>query len=199
MRQINAELAARGMNIAVEEIRFFTFGVARPANRILQQPFRWVPNDARRFAQGEDITYLVDPTLGATASGLSSAATEAAIDRALDTWDADRCLKKVDIDKRAYPGGDVTIFSSFFPPFPPFGDPGDDRVGNPWGTDIDLPGIDVETVALHENGHSLGTGSFRPTASGCYESGLCGNKPGSPCYRQSRGMCCLEIMAKAVS
>ena len=43
-----------------------------------------------------------------------------------------------------------------------FGDPANDRVGNPWGIDVALPGIDVQTVALHENGHSLGLGHFGP-------------------------------------
>ena len=225
MEQINVELAARGMNIQVAEIRFFTIGAGRPVNRILQQPFRWVPNDPRRLAQGDDITYIVDLSAGATASGLSSVATEAAVDRSLDTWNAEKCLKKVDIVKRADPGSDVTIFDSFFGfggfgnPFASdiveagwlprayfeavggpgggrgilafsvtftftgtdingdgyadtalnevyyndtFGDPGDDRAGNPWGIDIALPGIDVETVALHENGHSLELGHFGP-------------------------------------
>ena len=233
MQQINAELAAQGLNIAVEEIRFFTIGVGRPSNRIHQQPFRWVPDDPRRFAQDNDITYLVDQSDGETASGLSNADTEAAIDSALGTWDAAKCLKKVDIVKRPDSGADPDIFDSFFPPFPPFpplnneyladivsagwlpraffdavggpgggrgilafsvtfifidsngptdingdnyldtalnevyyndtfGDPGDDRAGNPWGIDIMLPGIDVETVALHENGHSLELGHFGP-------------------------------------
>ncbi len=31
-----------------------------------------------------------------------------------------------------------------------------------WGIDVPLPGIDVETVALHENGHSLELGHFGP-------------------------------------
>lgn len=43
-----------------------------------------------------------------------------------------------------------------------FGDWGSDRAGNPWGINVLLPGIDVETVALHENGHSLGLGHFGP-------------------------------------
>ena len=43
-----------------------------------------------------------------------------------------------------------------------FGAPGGDRAGNPWGIDVALPGIDVETVALHENGHSLDLGHFGP-------------------------------------
>ena len=43
-----------------------------------------------------------------------------------------------------------------------FGDLSDDRAGNPWDINTALPGIDVETVALHENGHSLELGHFGP-------------------------------------
>jgi hypothetical protein len=43
-----------------------------------------------------------------------------------------------------------------------FGDRKNDRAGNPWGIDIALHGIDVETVGLHENGHSLALGHFGP-------------------------------------
>jgi len=229
LHAINEQLAASGLGIAVQQIEFFTIGAGRPSTRILQQEFRWVPGDPRRLAQGNDITYLVDQSDGATASGLSSAQTEGAIDRAFDTWDAESCLSKVDLVKRADSGADPDIFDFFFgfggfgDPFladivnagwlpreffeavipgggrgvlafsvtfifldpdgspsdldgnnyldsalnevyynDTFGDPGDDRAGNPWGIDVPLPGIDVETVGLHENGHSLGVGHFGP-------------------------------------
>ncbi len=231
MDQINQQLAGMGTNLAVEQVEFFTIGEGRPSNRIHQQPFRWVAGDPRRLADGDTITYLVDQSDGATASGLTSAQTEAAIDSALNTWDAESCLKKVDIVKRADGGADPDIFDSFFgfggfgDPFladivdagwlpraffeavggpgggrgilafsvtfifvdtttgeptdingdnyldsalnevyynDNFGDPAGDRAGNPWGINIALPGIDVETVGLHENGHSLELGHFGP-------------------------------------
>ena len=114
LEQINIQLAAQGANIRAEAIDFYTLGQGRPSYRVLRQPFRWVPNDPRRVAQGTDITYMIDPTFGSTASGLSSADTEAAIDRAVGTWNSNRCLGKVDLIKRGYPGGDVTIYDFFF-------------------------------------------------------------------------------------
>lgn len=238
MDDINRKLKARGLNLAVEGIEFFTIGAERPSNRIHQQPFRWVANDERRLAQGTDITYLVDQSDGATASGLTNAQTEPALDRGLLTWQNSAPFKKVDIVKRADGGADPDIFDSFFGfggfgnPFLAdiveagwlprayfeavggpgggdgilafsvtfifteddgtptdvngdnyldtalnevyynnnFGDPNapprpndpDGRASNPWGINIALPGIDVETVGLHENGHSLELGHFGP-------------------------------------
>lgn len=233
MKQINAQLASQGLRIAVEAIEYITIGQERPSNRIHAQPFRWVPNDPRRLADGENITYLVDQSDGATASGLTNAQTEAAIDRALTTWSTDPALRKVTIVKRADSGADPDIFDFFFGfggfgnPFladivdagwlprayfeavggpgggrgilafsvtfifvdgngnptdinvdgyldtalnevyynDNFGNPSGDRAGNPWGINVALPGIDVETVALHENGHSLELGHFGPPPS----------------------------------
>jgi hypothetical protein len=83
MERINRELAQRGLGIAVEQIEFFTIGGGRRSNRIHQQEFRWAPNDDWRLAEGKNITYLVDQSDGATASGLTSVQTEAAIDDSL--------------------------------------------------------------------------------------------------------------------
>ncbi len=227
MLEINRQLADQGYNVAIEAIEFFTIGAGRPSNRIHQQPFRWVPNDPRRLAQGIDVTYLVDQSDGATASGLTNAQTEAAIDAALGEWQNEQALQKVNIVKRADGGADPDIFDFFFGfggfgnPFvadivnagwlprayfevvggpgggrgilafsvsfifvsggvptdingdgyldtalnevyynDTFGDPGNDRAGNPWGINVPLPGIDVETVAFQENGHSLALGHF---------------------------------------
>jgi hypothetical protein len=256
MARVNRELARRGLGIAVEQIEFFTIGLGRPSNRIHQQEFRWVPNDERRLADGENITYLVDQSDGATASELKNAQTEAAIDRAMNTWESEDCLSNVDIVKRGDPRTDPDIFDSFFG-FGGFGDPfladivnagwlprayfeavggpgggrgilafsvtfifiddagnptdingdnyldsalnevyyndtfGDrknDRAGNPWGINIVLPGIDVETVALHENGHSLELGHFGPPPAAVMNPVYAGIRQ-SPLDIDQAGMC----------
>ena len=127
IRQINRQLASSGLNIAVEQVEFFTFGSGRPSFRIHQQPFRWVANDPRRLADGDNITYLVDQSDGKTASGLTSAQTEFAIDRGMDTWQAQEPLRSVDLVKRGDTGEDPDIYDSFF---------GFGKMGNPFLADI---------------------------------------------------------------
>jgi hypothetical protein len=230
MNEINAQLRGTQLNVAIEQIEFFTIGQGRPPARIHEAGLRWVPNDPRRNAEGDHITYLVDQSDGATASGLTSAQTEAALDRALATWKAEQCLQQVTLVKRPDSGADPDIFDFFYnfgglgDPFladiveagwlpraffeavggpgggrgilafsvsfifvddagnptdingdnqldtalnevyynNTFGDPASDRAGNPWAINQPLPAIDVETVGLHENGHSLELGHFGP-------------------------------------
>jgi hypothetical protein len=256
MQQINAKLRSMGLGIAIEQIEFFTIGQGRPSNRIHAQEFRWVAGDPRREADGTNITYLVDQSDGATASGLTNAQTEPAIDGAMDTWQANRCFKTVNIVKRADDGADPDIFDSFFGfggfgnPFladitnagwlpraffeavggpgggrgilafsvsfifidddgnptdingdnrldtalnevyynDTFGQAGTDRAGRPWGINSPPPGIDVETVALHENGHSLGVGHFGPPPAAIMNPVYAGIRQ-SPLAVDSAGMC----------
>jgi hypothetical protein len=71
-----------------------------------------------------------------------------------------------------------------------FGDRRDDRAGNPWGINVPLPGIDVETVALHENGHSLGLGHFGPPPDAVMNPVYAGIRQ-TPLSADDAGMCAI--------
>ena len=236
MERINRTLERRGLNYRLAQIDLYTLGWGQPSHHILMNGCRWVPYDPLRYADQDNLTYLVVESRGTTASGLSSSATTNAIDRAMTTWDIQKGLEKVDVVKRSEPAADCTIFDEmdcwaacdndpspgwpffadivhagwypygFFECFEPggghgilgvsvtfiwvdtltdlptdingdgyldtalveiyyndnFGDPGGTRPTYPWGINVALPGIDVESIALHEAGHGLGLGHFGP-------------------------------------
>lgn len=147
----NAQLASLGYDFAIEQIDCFMIGQGRPSVRVHQQPFRWVPNDQRRLAAGNDMTYIVDLSMAATGSGVGALAAEAAMDRAVATWQADSCLSKVALIKRADPGTDITVFD-FLIGGPPY------ELGNPFEGDVVYAGffpggppffdVDNETVGF---------------------------------------------------
>src|SRR5256885_11564911 len=82
VRAINAELLARGSDVAIEGIDYFTIGLGRPSIRIHQHGLHPVPNDRRRRAEAATITYLVRARHGVTASGLPAAPQPGARDGA---------------------------------------------------------------------------------------------------------------------
>lgn len=116
---VNGELAARGIPIRLAQVEAFQMGggLLRVGNRFKRYyGQRWVPGDERREADGDRLTYIVDQSDGATASGLTNADTEAALDRSVGVWAPERCLAAVPLVKRADPGHDLDILDSILQP-----------------------------------------------------------------------------------
>ncbi|MCW9706381.1 hypothetical protein [Fodinibius salsisoli] len=222
MEDINQKLAERGLNVRLAYAETVTQkqGAETAAGQTIYANDRqkrltaqWVPDDDRRNADGNNLTYLTygpfAPANFGTADQLDG---EPAIDASMDTWNNVKKNAKLNILRRedtgvnpsAILGGDpfladITEFG-FVPGlfFELFVGPGSssnvlgvtftfvfiDDAGNP--TDINNDGyedtalkevwynddflwtdtgntadaIDIETVALHENGHALGFGHF---------------------------------------
>lgn len=108
------DLRAEWMDLRVEQVELLTVGHGRATSRLHRQPFRWVAGDWRRQADGNKLTYLVDLSDGLGSTGLTPAAAEAAIDRAMATWTSDACLGRVPAVKRVSDGSDADIFDFRF-------------------------------------------------------------------------------------
>lgn len=65
---------------------------------------------------------------------------------------------------------------------------GTDRANNPWTIDQPPPAIDVQTVALHENGHALELGHFGPPPTAVMNPVYAGIRQ-SPLSIDHAGMC----------
>lgn len=122
MRAMNDDLKAMWMDFRIESIDYLTVGQGRPSDRLLRQPFRWVPGDERRRAEGGALTFLVDGSWGReTASGVGAAAAHRLLSKAMATWAADPCFD-LEVVEREWDGGDVTV-TDFFMVGGPLGDP----------------------------------------------------------------------------
>jgi hypothetical protein len=115
----NRQLAARKLNFRIAYAEYYTHAAS---GRVGQRIFAfdvgnkhigvsYVPGLERPSGATNEIRYLVDQSDGATGSApvLSSAQTEAAIDRAMATWGTVRC-SNLDIVKVPDPGIDPDLF-----------------------------------------------------------------------------------------
>jgi len=102
LQLMNANLATRHAKFQIDHVEWVTRSGQQQVGQIVFANDRgnkhtgahFVPNDPRR-GHGNAITYLVDQSDGATHTGaaLTNAQTEAAIDRAMHTWDVAACSK----------------------------------------------------------------------------------------------------------
>jgi hypothetical protein len=110
LARINDSLAALGLSIAVQKAEFVLAPTApKPASgqivfandRAKRLTTRWVPNDARRLADGDRLTFMnVTPFMAANGAGNA----EGAVDASFQTWDDLTCTG-LDIVKRPWNGG----------------------------------------------------------------------------------------------
>jgi hypothetical protein len=112
MATINAQLKSSGADYRVEIAEYLTEGeevgqtvfFSDRGNK--QVAAHFVPGDPRRGGF-TDIAYTIDQAEGAV-DGLSQAQTNAAIDRAMGTWEGVNC-SVIPITKVGNPGGDIGV------------------------------------------------------------------------------------------
>ncbi len=131
MQSVNDRLGAQGLDLRIGSIDLFTIGIGRPANRIHQEFFRWVPGDLRRRADGDNITYLVRQQF-AQVGDLTPADATPAIQRAFNAWQADVCVSNTTVVQRP----DATVDPDVFDELVGQGDTGFPNFNNIFQADI---------------------------------------------------------------
>lgn len=129
MAAMNEQLEAMGENVRIAAVEYYTAWekVGQTVyfdDRALQMGSHWVPGDPRRGGFN-DITWLSDQTEGEnTANGVTLEGTQAAIDRAMATWDGVTCstIPLTQLPDYGYDWGNVQSLLGFggVPLPPPF-------------------------------------------------------------------------------
>ena len=100
LQQVNADLAERGLGVAVYKVEWVGGGGAYEAgqtvyanDRELRIPVQWVPGDPDRLADGNNLTYVVDKSFAGanTFNPRPLVDAEPAIDASFETWDELAC------------------------------------------------------------------------------------------------------------
>lgn len=134
---VNAQLATQGTDVRLGGVEWYTSGDDGEAGGQIvffndrgnkELALHFVPGDPRRGGR-TNITYLVDQSGGNTNDGLTNAQTEAAIDRAMGTWEAENC-STIPIVKVADTGADPDLIDELIPEIP------DDGPGRAFAADI---------------------------------------------------------------
>lgn len=157
----NQALAAAGSDLRIATAEVLLEGAEQGAtfffmdvgNKQLSADF--VPNDPRRaWGTPNAINYLVDLSDGATLSGLSAAQTDAAIDRAMDTWEFDTDCSNLPIPEVPDPGDDPDLIDAIFGFGPPPGPgwPYSDIVHGGWTTFFPPPILGVTFTFIFTSG-----------------------------------------------
>ncbi len=94
MKVINDQLVAKGENVRLDAVEFYTTNdqmgqIVYFDDRSKQMGSHWVPGDPRRGGFW-DISWTSDLTEG-TATGVTLAQTQTAVDNAMATWDGVQC------------------------------------------------------------------------------------------------------------
>jgi hypothetical protein len=116
---VNRRLASLGMGIRIGKAEWITRAESGQVGQTVffndrgdkRLSFDFVPGDMRRGGR-TNILYLVDQSDGAAVGGLSSAQTEAAIDRAVESWNDVAC-STIPIEKAPDTGADPDIVDFF--------------------------------------------------------------------------------------
>jgi len=98
MQAMNMQLEAMGEAVRVDVVEWIAASGVGMSGQTVYFNYRgnkqlgahWVPADPRRGGF-IDISYIVDASEGGTSSGLSDADTTAAINRAMATWNSQKC------------------------------------------------------------------------------------------------------------